>query len=64
MKEDLGFGQVGEKDEKITVSEYDMRQTMMEVQKVRRVPFNKPVLVSLPCYRSLALMLYDTIANN
>ncbi|KAF1330535.1 Rxlr-like protein, partial [Globisporangium splendens] len=34
VKEDIGFGQEGEKDEKITVSEYDMRQTMNEVQKI------------------------------
>lgn len=35
VKEDLGFGQEGEKEEKITVAEYDVRQTMKEVQKVR-----------------------------
>ncbi|DAZ93715.1 TPA: hypothetical protein N0F65_009641 [Lagenidium giganteum] len=33
VKEDLGFGQEGDKEEKITVAEYDMRQTTKEAQR-------------------------------
>lgn len=35
VKEDAGFGQVGEKDEKVTISEHDMRFCMKELQRVR-----------------------------
>jgi hypothetical protein len=34
VKEDLGFGQTGEKTEKITIAEYDMRAAKKEIQKV------------------------------
>ncbi|RLN71486.1 hypothetical protein BBJ28_00023641 [Nothophytophthora sp. Chile5] len=33
VKEDLGFGQLGDKDEKITVAEHDQRMVMKEVQR-------------------------------
>ncbi|RLN69117.1 hypothetical protein BBJ29_000686 [Phytophthora kernoviae] len=33
VKEDLGFGQTGDKDEKITVAEHDQRMVMKEVQR-------------------------------
>lgn len=36
VKEDVGFGQVGDKDEKITISEHDMRFCTKEAQRVRR----------------------------
>lgn len=35
VKEDVGFGQVGDKDEKITISEHDMRFCKKELQRVR-----------------------------
>ncbi|OWZ07326.1 putative membrane protein [Phytophthora megakarya] len=33
VKEDLGFGQTGERDEKITVAEHDQRMVMKEIQR-------------------------------
>ncbi|GLE04870.1 hypothetical protein PINS_up013851 [Pythium insidiosum] len=33
VKEDLGFGQEGERDEKITVAEHDMRMCLKEIQR-------------------------------
>jgi hypothetical protein len=36
VKEDLGFGQTGERDEKITVAEHDQRMIMKDIQRVRR----------------------------
>ncbi|KAG7388889.1 hypothetical protein PHYPSEUDO_011723 [Phytophthora pseudosyringae] len=33
VKEDLGFGQTGDRDEKITVAEHDQRVVMKEIQR-------------------------------
>ncbi|RHY09374.1 hypothetical protein DYB25_003371 [Aphanomyces astaci] len=35
VKEDLGFGQEGEKTEKITIGEHDQRAALKDIQKVR-----------------------------
>lgn len=39
VKEDIGFGQIGDKEEKITVSEHDQRMCRKELQKVSTIGY-------------------------
>lgn len=55
VKEDLGFGQTGERDEKITVAEHDQRMVWKELQRVR---YRRAAEIFIQCWRLMIWCCY------